>query len=164
MSQDNIVHTKNQWLYSHVEVNYPTKESIAGRAVYQSSVATRTCRRLIEGGAASKDFDVSNIYHVDFHRLTIAFALLQSKQWSDPEESALIVEFLSQIIYSEPCRLFLGYEVGETIAAAIVTQQDNITLISDIVAPEGRADVFIHGLCTKLNIQDTVQTPIFIES
>ena len=70
----------------------------------------------------------------------------------------------SQIIYSEPCRLFLGYEVGETIAAAIVTQQDNITLISDIVAPEGKADVFIHGLCTKLNIQDTEQTPIFIES
>ena len=52
----------------------------------------------------------------------------------------------------------------ETIAAAIVTQQDNITLISDIVAPEGRADVFINGLCTKLNIQDTEQTPIFIES
>lgn len=164
MSQDNIVNTKNQWLQSHVEVNYPTKESIAGRKVYLSSVANRTCRRFVERGTVSEDFDVSNIYHVDFHRLTIAFALLQSKQWPDPEESALVVEFLSQIIYSEPCRLFLGYEAGEAVAAAIVTQKDETTLISDIVAPEGRADALINGLCTKLSIQDTKQTPIFIES
>jgi hypothetical protein len=164
MLRDNIANVKNQWLYSHVEVNYPTDESVAGRVVYQSSIATRSYKRLVERGTHSEDFEVSNIYHVDFHRLTIAFALLQSTRWPGSEERALIVEFLSQIIYSEPCRLFLGYEAGDAIAAAIVTQQDNMTLISDIVAPEGRADAIINGLCTKLNIQDTEKTPIFIES
>nr|WP_225623954.1 flavodoxin [Vibrio panuliri] len=148
-----IATTKNEWLYQQVDVEFPTKESLTGRELYKTSVAERNYVNLANYLAdhdKQNSFSVDDIYLVDFHRLTVLFSLLQSKRWANEEEQQFIVEFLTQIIYSEPCQLYLGFKDGEPMAAAIVTQSDEELLVSDVtlVDPALQAS-FIHALVTK---------------
>lgn len=125
-----IVQIKNQWLWSQVDVEYPTPESIKGRALYQAMSATREAQVLTE---TPVPYALDEIFLVDFHRLTIMFALLQASQATDEQQRNLLVEFFTQIIYSPPCELYLGFHQSEPVAAAILTSQPHAVLLSDIV-------------------------------
>jgi len=167
MTIPKIAKIKNEWLYQQVDVEYPTKESIAGLALYREKVAACEYEQLSEVPQDKGVFGSDDIFLVDFHRLTVMFALLQARHWQQQAEKDLILEFLSQIIYSEPCRLYLGFKAGEAVAAAIVTQNEQSLLISDVVVndtsgPYSEQD-FISGLCTKLGIEQSNQTCLTIE-
>ena len=102
MTIPKIAEIKNEWLYQQVDVEYPTKESIAGLALYKAKVASCQYEQLESVTTESSVFGKDDIFLVDFHRLTVMFSLLQSSQWQDSSDQEMIVEFLTQIIYSEP--------------------------------------------------------------
>lgn len=154
MSIPKIAEIKNQWLYQQVEVEFPTKESIAGMALYKDDLSHRDFVSLSSNQPLSDEFIQDDIFQVDFHRLTVMFALLQASRWSQEREQELIVEFLTQIIYSSPCNLYIGFRQGEPVAAAIVTYADEDLLISDLIvsAHSGTSEQgFITALTTKLS-------------
>lgn len=121
---------KNQWLYQQVAVEHPTPESLEGRAVYQRVIRDNICL-LFEPSVSS--FPLLDVFKVDFHRLTIAFAILQAQRCSHASDKAHLIEFFTQIIYSSPCTLYLGFRHGEPIAAALLTEDKDELLISDVV-------------------------------
>lgn len=160
-SQNSLLSSKNQWLYQQIEVEFPTKESLEGRALYLSQAQQTSLQPWQPQSDQAMLPD--SIFLVDFHRLTIMFAQLQAKRWQGAEQQSLIVEFLTQIIYSEPCELYLAFDSGEPIAAAIVTRDDTATLISDLALSDpALADSFIAGLVEKLQLLDC-GGDIFIE-
>jgi hypothetical protein len=128
---DSIVEVKNRWLYQQIDVEFPTKESLLGRAVYQK--LHEQSRAISWQPSHAAELLSHDIYLVDFHRLTVMFALLQSQRCIDERDRNNLIEFLTQIIYSPPCELFLGFENGTPVAAAILTQIDNQVLVSDLV-------------------------------
>lgn len=151
MSIPNIADIKNQWLYQQVEVEFPTKESLAGLALYR---AESEGKELVSLDASTPDstFHQEDIFLVDFHRLTVMFALLQASRWQKSSDQDLIVEFLTQIIYSTPCELYLGFQQGEPVAAAILTFDEQQALISDVVVKAQSTATeqdFIAALMTK---------------
>ena len=127
-----IVDSKNKWLWSQVDVEYPTAESLQGRSLYQALIESRQVEEL-SVSEPQPAVALDDIYLVDFHRLTIMFALLQATQFDSEQQQNLLVEFFTQIIYSQPCSLYLGFADGQPAAAAILTEQDNQVLLSDIV-------------------------------
>lgn len=129
-----IADIKNNWLFNHIEVEYPTKESLAGRALYKAHIELKQYETLDATTFASfsEAFASEDIYLVDFHRLTVMFALLYSKQWSLDDDQQMIIEFLTQIIYSEPCELYVGFQNGEPVATGILTRHNGQILVSDV--------------------------------
>jgi len=168
MTIPKIAEIKNEWLYQQVDVEYPTKESIAGLSLYKEKVALCQYHQLEQVPPESSEFAKDDIFLVDFHRLTVMFALLQARRWHDQADKDLILEFLSQIIYSEPCSLYLGFKAGEAVAAAIVTESEDASLISDIVIKDESEQLnkqdFVAGLCAKLGISNDNGLSLFIES
>ncbi|KJY83838.1 flavodoxin [Vibrio galatheae] len=165
MTIPKIANIKNEWLYQQVDVEYPTKESIAGLALYKDKIAHCQYEQLSKVPQPSGVFGDEDLFLVDFHRLTVMFALLQSRQWQHQSDRDLILEFLSQIIYSEPCNLYLGFRAGEAVAAAIVTNNDEEILISDVVVRDEQFSPqdFISDLCLKLAIDDNNSCCVFVE-
>ena len=149
-----IVEQKNQWLYQQVEVEHPTKESLAGRSLYMRLQENAVVAPWLPLSMVDTNFD--DIYLVDFHRLTVSFSLLQSEKYNNERDKNHIVEFLTQIIYSAPCELYLGYDDGEAVAAAIVTYHNNDVLISDVVVKTSSqfmdAEYFSSQLFAKLSL------------
>lgn len=141
-----LVAAKNDWLHQQVEVDYPTKESLKGRELYFSRYNS-TQLFDYDQISASANFIAENIFKVDFHRLTVMFSLLQSTLWPASDDQELIVEFLSQIIYAAPCDLYLAFEQGTPVAAAIVTCVEGRGLISDIAT---HVDIDKHGFVVSL--------------
>lgn len=92
------------------------------------------------------------------------FSLLQSKRWEEQNEQELIVEFLSQIIFSEPCDLYVGFQNGEPSAAAIITKNGKELLVSDVVSLSGNNDEFVASLLTHSTLEATNCEAIYIES
>ncbi|MCG9580684.1 flavodoxin [Vibrio tubiashii] len=168
MTIPKIAEIKNEWLYQQVDVEYPTKESIAGLALYKAKVASCQYEQLESVTTESSVFGKDDIFLVDFHRLTVMFALLQARRWQNQADKDLILEFLSQIIYSEPCSLYLGFKAGEAVAAAIVTESEDASLISDIVVKDESAQLskqdFVAALCVKLGMNDDSAHSLFVES
>ncbi|ASA57384.1 flavodoxin [Vibrio gazogenes] len=130
----NIAQIKNQWLSAQVDVAYPTPQSLAGRDLYLASVQQCVYQDIeLKTVTALMPQDV---YHVDFHRLTVMFAQLQASQYHASSEKEAIIEFFTQIIYSPPCELYLGFEQGQPVAAGILTQTATDVLVSDLVIVE----------------------------
>ncbi|MDF2154825.1 flavodoxin [Vibrio sp. CAU 1672] len=158
---------KNQWLHDLVEVEFPTAESLKGRALYFEALENSVLSELgYESllNAARPDAPES-IYQVDFHRLTIMFAILQSQRWSAQEEQDLIVEYLTQIILDPDFELYVAFENGEAAAAAIVSQYEGQTLISDVALAVGVDQVqFVADLALKLNQHQKLSDAILLES
>lgn len=82
------INRKNAWLHDLVEVEFPTKESIEGRAIYTRMLDALTYdavdkTTLLENG---QELTGDDIFLVDFHRLTVMFSILQSQRWSDKHE------------------------------------------------------------------------------
>ena len=164
-----IAQIKNQWLYQQVEVEFPTKESLKGREVYQESLKDKTYTKF-ESQAFSYEpsdvFELDDVFVVDFHRLTVMFALMQAKRWQKENDQQMIVEFLTQIIYSEPCQLYLGFSGGEPIASGIVSRVDNEMLISDLFTEdESKRNAFIAALLEKEAVCNKLQdnSDIYLE-
>ena len=168
MTIPKIAEIKNEWLYQQVDVEYPTKESIAGLALDKEKVTSCQYDQLESVPTESSVFGKDDIFLVDFHRLTVMFALLQARRWQNQADKDLILEFLSQIIYSEPCSLYLGFKAGEAVAAAIVTESEDASLISDIVVKDESEQIskqdFISALCVKLGMNDDSAHSLFVES
>lgn len=165
-----IAEIKNQWLFQQVDVEYPTPESLAGRELYQQSLENKTYERIDVTGleqTANSPFEQEDVYLVDFHRLTVVFSLLQAKKWQKPAEQNLVVEFLSQIIYSDPCELYLAFSEGEAIAAAIVTHSENTLLISDLSFDSQQSamyqNAFVSMLIEKSNNAGFDYSDIYLE-
>ncbi len=167
MTLPKIAETKNQWLYQQVDVEFPTKESIAGMELYKAAVAQRQYQLMAQVPTQDGTFADEDIYLVDFHRLTVMFSLLQAGMWSSEPEQQLIVEFLTQIIYSEPCSLYLGFKDGEAVAAAIVTVEPESVLVSDVAIKSESANImknaFVAALCSKLNVVIDQDNALYLE-
>lgn len=131
-SMQTIVDEKNHWLCNQVEVLFPTPESLKGRELYLALNATQSVEAFVLPASASQ-INLDDIFLVDFHRLTIMFALLQASRCDEESQQTLLVEFFTQIIYSPPCALFLGFFETQPVAAAILTSHEQDLLISDIV-------------------------------
>ncbi|EJL6985384.1 hypothetical protein NMT30_001205 [Vibrio cholerae] len=126
-----VVAAKNQWLSSQVDVEFPTAESLEGRDIYHA-LSLHTEVSLFQPQACDAPL-LQEIYLVDFHRLTVWFALLQATRSSTQHDQERLVEFFTQIIYSPPCQLFLGFHLGEPVAAGMVTEYEHMVLLSDLV-------------------------------
>lgn len=166
-SSVSIAQSKNQWLSKQVDVKYPTPESLAGRKLYLETSQSLSCQSLTLDQNSDFCFAPEDIFLVDFHRLTVLFAVLQSKRWSTVEQQNLIVEFLTQIIYSEPCELYLAFKDGEPKGAAIVTRGENELLISDIVLVDEQSidnqQSFANALVNKLDIKLGQYSDVYLE-
>lgn len=165
ISAQALAELKQRWLKTQIDVEFPTSESQAGYALYQQRASNFTLQPFdsISFSDTTSRFADSDIFLVDFHRLTIFFAQLQAQVWQTPEQQALTIEFFTQIIYSEPCNLYLGFLAGEPVACAIVTQSDDAILISDMVAHHNDgalAQTFVQDLVAKYR-WDT--SKVFIE-
>ncbi|KHD25651.1 flavodoxin [Vibrio caribbeanicus] len=162
-----IAKTKNNWLSEQIDVQYPTKESLAGRSLYLSTAAQSSVVPLDTAVSADIGLTSDDLFLVDFHRLTVMFALLQSKRWEQQSEQELIVEFLTQIIYSDPCTLYLAFKEGEPVGAAILTQVDNQLLVSDIVLTQNQTLANKHAfsllLVNKLNVNSSEYSDVYLE-
>ncbi|WP_070966236.1 hypothetical protein [Vibrio sonorensis] len=126
-----IVSKKNQWMKQHIDVQFPTKESIEGEKLYASRYQGSEIVELTTPLESHAPI-VEEIYKVDFHRLTVMFAILQSNCWPSESEQSLILEYLSQVIYQPPCTLFLGFKGQEPVAGGIVTEEVDSILVSDL--------------------------------
>ncbi len=153
-----IAELKNQWMRQHIDVEFPTPESLLGYELYQQRSSNADYQPLQRSDSIQR-FPDEEIYKVDFHRLTVMFALLQASMWPEPRQQQLMVEFLSQIIYSEPCELYLGFQGGEAVLAAIVTKDQDQALISDIAAKIEAKDLqpgFIASLADRLHDNEII--------
>ncbi|AMG02025.1 hypothetical protein [Vibrio mimicus] len=160
-----VVVAKNQWLCSQVDVEFPTAESLEGRDIYQS--LSQQAQVTSFQPQASDEQLLQDIYLVDFHRLTVWFALLQATRSSDKYQQERLVEFFTQIIYSPPCQLFLGFHLGEPVAAGMVTEHEGNVLFSDLVVkantPYGDREQFAHALYAKWNAVAASEATPYIE-
>jgi hypothetical protein len=125
-----IITVKNQWLHSHVEVDYPTPLSLKGRDIYMTS--RLPCEYQTYSDLECAKFHPDEIFCADFHRMTIMFALLQAQKFTASSDQEAVLEFLTQIIYSPPCDLYIGFDGGEPVAVAIITHQADRLLCSDL--------------------------------
>ncbi|EGQ7995261.1 hypothetical protein D8T39_07015 [Vibrio vulnificus] len=159
-----ITNKKNKWLFDQVDCEFPTKESIDGLQLYRASAEQRTTEPF---SIAVTECEEMEHYLVDFHRLTIMFALLQSKRWSDESEQSLIVEFLTQIILSPEHDLYLSFSHGEPVGAAMVTRLESELLVSDVVYKQAfdkeRVAGYLSCLLEKVTQEMSAVEKILIE-
>lgn len=139
---ESYLEQKNQWLTEQVNVAYPTPQSLDGRDLYLKAEQTKQYIQTQYSQLATPKW-VDDIVLVDFHRLTIMFAILQASQWSEhPEQEKLVIEFLTQIILSDDYQLYLGLLDGEPVAGAITRfdSQEKTLLVSDVTVSANNAD------------------------
>lgn len=86
-----VVAAKNQWLSSQVDVEFPTAQSLEGRDIYHA-LSLHTEVSLFQPQACDAPL-LQEIYLVDFHRLTVWFALLQATRSSTQHDQERLVEF-----------------------------------------------------------------------
>ncbi|MGF1762062.1 hypothetical protein [Aliivibrio kagoshimensis] len=161
---------KMSWMQSHVDVQYPTQESVIGKDYYLATEATETDTYLL-------DIDILNtlplppfsdeIVLIDNHRLTIRFAMLLSEKWPDHKES--VFEFLTQIILDESYQLFLAIEQGGPTACALVANVTNETvMISDLAFANNMKTInkqsFIVKLCQRLQLESDLNCAAVVTS
>ncbi len=162
----NVVNVKNQWLFEQVEVEFPTPESIKGRAVYQSLCERHTTHQIPEL-PLDNTINMDDIYLVDFHRLTVMFSLLESSRASTEQDQSNLLEFFTQIIFSEPCYLYVGFHQSEPVASAIVTKTDDQLLVSDLVVKYensiGNKEQFGYSVIQKWLSENEFSGSFFIE-
>lgn len=160
------IERKNAWLHDLVEVQFPTPESLKGRDIYFQALAQQEYQvadkhALLAGEAVC---GAEDIFLVDFHRLTIMFSILQSQRWDEPSDREMIVEYLTQIILTPDFELYIGFQEGNPVGAAIVSQFESNTLVSDIAVSIalGR-NQFITDLVKKLDDENKLCNTILCE-
>ncbi len=160
------IERKNAWLYDHVEVEFPTSESLKGREIYFQALKEKAYQEvekstLLMGEA---EFNTADIFLVDFHRLTIMFSILQSHRWHDKYEQEMVVEYLTQIILSPDFELYVGFRDGNPVGAAIISHFEGNTLISDVAVTDPlEQKQFIADLAKRLDSDKKLCSTIITE-
>ena len=158
---------KNAWLHDLVEVEFPTKESLEGREIYTRLLEEQTYQVVEKSSLLEKECHLASedIFLVDFHRLTVMFSILQSQRWSDKHEQEMIVEYLTQIILTPEFELYVGFAEGEAIGAAMVSQYEGNTVITDTVTSHNLDKAqFVSDLATKLNAEQKLSETVVLEN
>lgn len=102
-SADKLQALKNDWLFSHIDVPFPTSESKEGWAIYQK-LSPKTTHNHLES------FGHLDWHWVSFHKMTVWFAQYYATQLTTNEdEQHYIVEFLTQISVSPDDQLKLFF-------------------------------------------------------
>lgn len=144
---ESLIERKHSWLVSQVDVAFPTAESIAGRELYLSREANISYQQVEPNNKSKIDLET---YLVDFHRLTVMFAQHQSTIWPDAKDRANALEFYAQITLVDAHQLYISFLNGEIVASALVTEQDNVLLVSDLLAQDEEIrQAFLHELYQK---------------
>jgi len=128
-----IAKLKTEWLVSHVDVAFPAKETILGKQLYLDSLTNKNVHPFTPHSPSSS----LDIFLVDFHKMTVMFALNQSSMFKSDEDKANVLEFLTQIILSDEHHLYLAMSEGEVVGSAILTQAADDLLVSDLVCHQG---------------------------
>lgn len=165
-----LVKKKNDWLSSHVAVKYPTAESIKGRDLYlaeqQDKHYTQMSLSEFRANNVSKvGKEVDEVHLVDFHRLTIMYALTMASSRQDEQERAFLLEFFTQIILSDDFPLYVGFKNGEAVACAVTHQVDDVLLVSDVTfsgSTNGDKESYISAVlnCESLDVTSINQLVI----
>ncbi|GAD79847.1 hypothetical protein [Vibrio ezurae] len=137
-SIEQLQQLKNQWLFSQVEVDFPTRESVLGKACYLDLIeATNTITAFdideLQDSDSSAQFDWVK---ADFHKLTVLFSQFYASHSRVPVASKeYLQEFFAQIILDEstPHSLCLGFAGPEVAAVAIVSCVKERVLVSDLL-------------------------------
>ncbi len=167
-----LVQKKNDWLTSHVAVKYPTPESIQGRDLYLKKQQDKQYKQITlsefnAGLSDDKTNVVDEVHLVDFHRLTIMYALTMASSWQDEQDRACLLEFFAQIILSDDFPLYVGFKNGEPVACAITHQCDGVLLVSDVTfnkAISNEKQSYISALLSHPNLDTDSITEIVIEN
>ncbi|GEA59392.1 hypothetical protein [Vibrio comitans] len=135
---EHLQQQKTQWLLSQIEVAYPTRESVLGKACYLdliekfSKIASLEC-------PSSESTPVANNtewLRADFHKLTVLFAHFMATHSDIPDASReYLQEFLAQIILDDqgPHSLCIGFEGSEVVGVCIVSNTSDTLLVSDLL-------------------------------
>ena len=123
---------KNQWLASQVDVAFPTPESLRGRDSYLSRQQSYTSSLIAPASSLTTlPSFTGTIAKVDFHRLTIRFAVVLASLWEEDREDVL--EFLTQLILEEEYTLYIGLDGVAPIACALIHNvTDELATVFDI--------------------------------
>ncbi len=160
------IERKNAWLHDHVEVEFPTSESLKGRDIYFQALKTKEYQVVEKDSLllGEDKFSSVDIFLVDFHRLTIMFSILQSHRWHDKYEQEMVVEYLTQIILSPDFELYVGFQEGNPVAAAIISHFEGNTLVSDVtISGELDKQQFVSALVKRLNSEQNLCDTIICE-
>ncbi|MGR5236604.1 flavodoxin [Vibrio alfacsensis] len=158
---------KNAWLHDLVEVEFPTKESLEGREIYFRTLETLSHEIVEKSLLLTKDnvLDAEDIFLVDFHRLTVMFSILQSQRWDEQHDQEMIIEYLTQIILTPEFELYVGFQDGEPVGAAIVSHLEGNTLISDLAVSQNLdKQQFAADLAKKLDSDKKLCETIVLEN
>lgn len=160
------IERKNAWLHDLVEVEFPTPESLKGRDIYFQTLIEHQYqvvdKNALLGGEAGCTTD--ELFLVDFHRLTIMFSILQSQRWDKQYDQEMIVEYLTQIILTPDFELYVGFKDGNPVGAAIVSQFEGNTLISDVAVSDSIAkSQFESDLAKRLDSEEKLDETIILE-
>lgn len=162
-----LIKQKNRWLSNHVDVDFPTEESLKGRELYLSSQDHKTFKTQLASElldqASHYPIWLDDIVPVDFHRLTIMFSILQAKAWSnDPDQEKLVIEFLTQIILDDTYQLYMGFKQGQPLMAIIAHKDDqtNSLLLSDIYIQQvSSPEAYLPLIASIIHLYQTPNDP-----
>ncbi|MBR9876204.1 flavodoxin [Vibrio sp. J1-1] len=160
------IERKNAWLHDLVEVEFPTPESLKGRDIYFQMLEQQQYQVVDKNAllAGEVDCKTKELFLVDFHRLTIMFSILQSQRWDKQYDQEMIVEYLTQIILTPDFELYVGFKDGNPVGAAIVSQFEGNTLISDVAVSDLIAkSQFESDLAKRLDTEEKLSETIIIE-
>lgn len=147
---------KNQWLASQVDVAFPTPESLRGRDNYLSFQQSYTASFIAPISSLTSSSFTGTIAKVDFHRLTIRFAIVLASLWEEDKDDVL--EFLTQLILEDDYSLYIGLEDGAPVACALIHNvNDELVTVFDVATVDKeQTDVkksFVHDVikshCTQ---------------
>ncbi len=81
----------SQWLYSHIDIPFPTKQSVQGWTLFQE------VPNVIEGEKAIKAEQIEWVW-VSFHKLTVWFSqYFASCAYDNQQQQDTLIEFITQI-------------------------------------------------------------------
>ncbi len=160
------IERKNAWLHDLVEVEFPTAESLKGRDIYFQTLEQQQYQVVDKKVLLDTEVDcrAEELFLVDFHRLTIMFSILQSQRWDKQYDQEMVVEYLTQIILTPDFELYVGFKEGNPVGAAIVSQFQGNTLISDVAVSDSiEKTQFESDLAKRLNSEEKLCETIILE-
>ncbi|OBT07956.1 hypothetical protein A9264_05680 [Vibrio sp. UCD-FRSSP16_10] len=146
---EQLQQAKIQWLVSQIDVDFPTRESVLGKACYLDLIDNAIPAQPL----LTENIDINAVskltwMKVDFHKLTVLYAHFVANHVNIAEQSKeYLQEFLAQIILDNQsddegthtlCVGFLGSELVATCIVSIEQQtqqqiQQEQLLISDLL-------------------------------
>ncbi|GEM79410.1 hypothetical protein [Vibrio superstes] len=135
---EHLQQQKTQWLLSQIDVAYPTRESVLGKACYLDLVEKFNEITSLASSAddLNQAMSTTEWLRADFHKLTVLFARFMASHSDIPEASReFLQEFLAQIILDDQgaYSLCLGFEGSEVVGACIVSNGSDTILVSDLL-------------------------------